>query len=483
MLFAGVKRLEACRSTRLGLACAMAMVVLTGCSTYRPWINPPLSEATLVASAEGDQRIRPPEVNQPVVVAVTLSGGGARAAAFGLGVLRELKATRFALEGQETTLLDQVFLVSGVSGGSILAAHFAAFGDATLTRFEPDFLLVHFEGRLIREALWPERLYRLTSPWFGRSQILAQRLDELFEGRTFGDVRRRPGAPDLMITATDLTTGAPFDFTTEQFRLICSDLDATPLSFAVAASSAVPLLLSPVTVRNNANTCPPPLRSLPIRGQDFRSRILQSSIDSYLNAHDRPFIHLVDGGVSDNLGVRLMLDRLVASGSMSANFSDVKPGSLRRLVLVTVNSERGLSERVDSSDRVPSTTQVLESLIFGAGARETQVTLAMLNDDLQHWRSEIVRTRGQADSPFAADAEIHVVSVSLNDVPDDKIRHSLLRVPTAFTIEAKDVLDLQTAGSEALRQSEEFLALIESLKRISTGKQTVPRTQLPLIFK
>ncbi|MGS3469764.1 patatin-like phospholipase family protein, partial [Citrobacter farmeri] len=53
----------------------------------------------------------------------------------------------------------------------------------------------------------------------------------------------------------------------------------TPLSFAVAASSAVPLLLSPVTVRNNANTCPPPLRSLPIRGQDFRSRILQSSID------------------------------------------------------------------------------------------------------------------------------------------------------------------------------------------------------------
>ena len=43
------------------------------------------------------------------------------------------------------------------------------------------------------------------------------------------------------------------------------------------------------------------------------------------------------------------------------------------------------------------------------------VTLAMLNDDLQHWRSEIVRTRGQADSPFAADAEIYVVSVSLND--------------------------------------------------------------------
>ena len=71
---------------------------------------------------------------RPVMVAVTLSGGGARAAAFGLGVLRELKATQFQLDGHPTTLLDQVVLVSGVSGGSILAAHFAAFGDDTLSR-------------------------------------------------------------------------------------------------------------------------------------------------------------------------------------------------------------------------------------------------------------------------------------------------------------------------------------------------------------
>ena len=129
VLLAEVKRLEVCKFTRWSLAGVLATVVLTGCSTYRPWINPTLSDAALMSLAENDQRIRPSEVNQPVVVAVTLSGGGARAAAFGLGVLRELKATRFALEGQETTLLDQVFLVSGVSGGSILAALFAAFGE------------------------------------------------------------------------------------------------------------------------------------------------------------------------------------------------------------------------------------------------------------------------------------------------------------------------------------------------------------------
>jgi NTE family protein len=354
-----------------------------------------------------------------------------------------------------------------VSGGSILAAHFAAFGDATLERFEPDFLLVPFESRLVREAMWPERLYKLTSPWYGRTQILAQRFDELFEGRTFADVIKRPGAPELMITATDLTTGAPFDFTAEQFQLICSDLGVTPLSFAVAASSAVPLLLSPVTVRNHADACPHAAPSAKAPAQDYRARMLQNSVESYRNARERPYIHLVDGGVTDNLGVRLMLDRLVATGSMAANFAEVQPGTIQRLILVTVNSERGLNERVDNSDRIPTTTQVLESLIFGAGSRETQVTLAMLNDDLRRWRDEILRMRGQPGSPFAADAEIHVVSVSLHDVPDDKMRHSLLRVPTAFTIEARDVVELQQAGAAALRASPAFQQLKRSLETLA----------------
>ncbi|MGL1654878.1 hypothetical protein ACSTIC_23620, partial [Vibrio parahaemolyticus] len=52
-----------------------------------------------------------------IIAAVTLSGGGARAAAFGLGVLQELKDTPFTLNGRQTNLLDEVGLISGVSGG------------------------------------------------------------------------------------------------------------------------------------------------------------------------------------------------------------------------------------------------------------------------------------------------------------------------------------------------------------------------------
>ncbi|MGZ8273917.1 MAG: patatin-like phospholipase family protein [Burkholderiaceae bacterium] len=439
------------------LAALLAVLLIAACSSFRPPVIPPTEDVSALPTG-------PTPVHQPVVVVVTLSGGGARASAFGLGVLRELKATKFDADGQGTTLLDQITLISGVSGGSLLAAHFAAFGEESLTRFETDFLLRDFQGRLIELALSPVRLFRLSSPWYGRSDVLAERLEELYRGRTFGDLRARRSGPDLLVTATDLTTGAPFEFTPEQFRLICADWASVPLSFAVAASSAVPLLLTPLTVPNKAGTCAGPVQAIPTGGDDnYRTRLMRSTVESYLHAEERPYIHLVDGGLADNLGMRTIMDRLIIEGSISAGFQRTAAGSIRKVVLIAVNSERGLVEDIDQSDRIPTSRQVVEALLFGAGARLTRTTLGMMEDDVQRWRREIEVVRGTPGSPFAADAELHLVTVSLGEVPDLEVRRSLLAVPTAFTIDADQVQELVKAGREVLRQAPEFQRLQRSL--------------------
>ena len=452
------------RRAALALCSAAALALLPACSTTRPWQNLPDSRGEPEAPT-APEAIRRAESSGSIVEAVTLSGGGARAAAFGLGVLRELKETRFRWEGRQTNLLDEVSLISGVSGGSVLAAHYAAFGDESLQTFEKDFLLTDFEFGLIGAALSPRTLYHLGSPWYGRSNVLAEQLDELYRGRTFGDLRQRRTGPDLLVTATDLTTGAAFEFSPEQFALICSDLDSVPLSFAVAASSAVPILLSPVTLRNHAGQCPRPreVSEAAAPADNFRARLFNSNARSYLDASERPYLHLVDGGLADNLGVRGLLDRMLVGGSIDEPFRGVPPGTIRRMVLVAVNSERDMAERIDRTDRVPSTAQVMDALIFGAGSRGTQETLAILNDDIRRWAEQLTRLRGTADSPFAADAEIHVVSVSLRDVPDPEERQLLLQVPTAFTITPADERRLQEAGRAALRASPEFRRLLGSL--------------------
>lgn len=448
------------------LVCTAALL-LGACSTVRPWINQPIAASLPVAATP--MMVPVVDAREPahsIVAAVTLSGGGARAAAFGLGVLEELKATQFELDGRPTTLLDEVGLISGVSGGSILAGYYAAFGDEVFTRFEREFLLVNFQSGLIRDILLsPVTVYQLSSPWYGRSDTLARQLDTVFRGVTFGDLRAQHSRRRLLVTATDLTTGAPFEFTPEQFSLICSDLDSVPLSFAVAASSSVPLLLSPITLRNYAGSCqsPEPSKAEQQADPNLSARLLQLIAGAYRNAEERPYIHLVDGGIVDNLGVRSLLDRAVAAGSLSATFSGLPPGSVHKLVLVSVNSERDTTDRIDKSDRVPSTSQVLDALVFGAGSRLTTETTAMMSDVAQRLSEELQAARGLPGSPFAADAEIHVISIGLRDLQDASSRHAVLRVPTALTILPGQVHELRAAGRTALRESAAFQELRRSL--------------------
>lgn len=446
------------------LLCAGAAVLLAACSTTRPWLNQPITAESPAPSLTPVQ-VSAQERAPSMIAAIALSGGGARAAAFGLGVLKELKATRFEWEGRTTSILDQVGLISGVSGGSVLAAYYAAFGDETFTRFERDFLLTDFQAGLIEQAFSPRSLYRLTSPWFGRTNVLEEKLNGLYRGMTFADIRARGRGPRLLVTATDLTTGAPFEFTPEQFALICSDLNSVPLSLSVAASSSVPILLSPVTLKNYAGSCSQAAQAADAARNDrnLQARLLHASAQSYLDAENRPFLHLVDGGLVDNLGVRGLLDRTAAGGTLDANFQNLPAGSVHKIVLISVNSERDTADRIDRSDRVPGTSQVLDALIFGAGSRATKETIAAMNDNVHRWTQELTALRGRYGSPFAPDAEIHVISVSLHDVKDEKLSTQLLQVPTALTILPLQVRQLEKAGRAALRESPEFQRLRASL--------------------
>ena len=437
---------------------------LAACSTARPWINAPRTAATELDSVAIAKR------DPGALFAVTLSGGGARAAAFGYGVLQELRDTPCCWSKRDGNVLNAVDLVSGVSGGSVVAAYFAAFGSAGLDAFEPDFLRQNFQEGLVGQLGRPANLFDLTSPWFGRSQLLQRRLDTLYRGMTFGDIERRPRHPQLVVTATDMTLGTGFDFTADTFRLICSDLHSVPLSFAVTASSAVPLLLSPMTLRNHGADCPAGIASTGIATaapnapleNDYRARLFQAQSRSYLDAAARPYIHLVDGGLADNLGVRRLLDVALSGGGMDAAFSEVKvaPGSVHKLVLVVVNAERDPERNIDASDRVPGTTEVVDALLFGAGNRATVETQEFLADIGRRFREDM--KGGHRFASFAPDAELFLVIVNLRDAQGEA-RRQLLQVPTAFTIGNDEVTSLVAAGRSVLRASKEFQALKRSL--------------------
>ena len=137
-------------------ALALALALLLGaCSSLRPWQNQPLQplkdRAVTVQDAAAVE-------DRSMLMLVSLSGGGARAAAFGYGVLDALQQTRVLWRGQDTSLLDQLDVISGVSGGSIVAAYSAAFGAQTFRAFEQQFLRQNFQDNMISNMLKPSNL-------------------------------------------------------------------------------------------------------------------------------------------------------------------------------------------------------------------------------------------------------------------------------------------------------------------------------------
>ena len=449
-------------------ALASAALLLGACSSVRPWLNQPMPLPEESAEVRKAVLQHTAARDPSMLVAVTLSGGGARASAFGFGVLSALQQARYHWNGIDTTLLNATDVVSGVSGGSIIAAYFAAYGIEGLPGFEQAFLRQNFQNSLISQALRPGNLVQLSSPWLGRSHLLARRLDDLYGGQTFGDVERRPRHPQLFISATDMSLGAGFEFTWDQFEIICSDLGTVPLSFAVAASSAVPLLLSPMTLKNYADRCEGRGDSaLAFQGPEQgtgRARLYRAHERSYLDVQRKPFIHLVDGGLADNLGVQRLLDRTLGGGLRSA-FTEVEvpPGSIEKLVLVMVNSERDPAENIDQSDTMPGVKQVVDTLLFGTGARATRETQEYLRDTIDQWRKALAARAPGLSESFAPGAQIHVVQVNLRDAPDEAARSALLQVPTAFSISDAEVSALIEAGASVLHHSADFRALMQSL--------------------
>jgi NTE family protein len=142
-----------------------------------------------------------------------------------------------------------------VSGGSFTALAYGLYGEKLFADYEQRFLKRDVQGEIVRRSFTPTYWGDLSSTGWGRSELAAQLYDEvLFNNATFGDLDRGEG-PFIVASATDISSGGRMPFNQNLWNVMCSDLNAVKLSRAAAASSAVPVVLSPVTINNYGGTC------------------------------------------------------------------------------------------------------------------------------------------------------------------------------------------------------------------------------------
>ena len=397
-----------------------------------------------------------------VFIALSFSGGGTRAAAFSYGVLSELRDTRITIGNEPIQLLDEVDHISSVSGGSFTAAYYGLFGDQIFEDYETVFLRKNIQKTLINSILNPINWFRLLSSGFDRTSLAIEYYDDtIFLGKTFGDMAENKG-PFIQINATDLGTGQSFGFTKESFDILCSDFYDYKVARAVAASSAVPVAFPPVTLKNYPGC--EDIRQDTLEqmqgdtSKDIRMQSLLSDISSFLEKDRRQYIHLVDGGISDNLGIRSMMYRLLLLHQINEEAGINRAKNIKipkKFVIILVNAETNKTKPMEQSPNAPNAAEVMSAV---SSAQISRYNLETISQTRKLFRETAQRFSGQGKA-----VDTYFVELKFNDILDLNIRKVFNNMATSFSLPDEQVDLLFESGRRLLRNSTEFQRLLNDL--------------------
>jgi len=467
---------------RLALSAALAAAIaVCGCAS-RP-INEPVTKVDPAHGYRTELRLAiRPDSDPHTLIALAFSGGGMRAAALSYGVLEELRRTEVAAEGRKRRLLDEVDLISGVSGGSFTGLAYALYGERLFDEYETRFLKRDVQGALIARAVNPVYWPRLVGGSYGRSELAADYYDEiLFEGATFATLIDKP-TPMVVVTGTDISTGARLVFEQFNFDVLCTDLLKVPLARAAAASSAVPILLTPVTFNNYGGTCgvqymdlladlrKPYHRSRPAGRALMRYREMQS----FERSDEQPFIHVIDGGVSDNLGLRGVVEGLEVVEASPTFRQAAGLERLTRIVVIVVNARSAPRTDWGRSETPPGMVAQLAQSANVPIDRNSYELVQVLKDMAERWDSQRDLTVARERLAGASEAEarsrigqvsVFAIDVSFEELADPAERDYFMNLPTSFALPPETIDQLRAVAGRLLRESPDYQQLLADLRR------------------
>ena len=442
---------------------ASSMALLTACHSI---LYQPAKTLTQIDPQQGYrlEKTMQQALEKENLVIVTFSGGGSRAASLGYGVLEQFQQATVRPTERGDTLLQNIDVVYGVSGGSVLAAYLALEGQETIPKFKEFFLKKNFQKKVINEVFSLSNVPRLTSPQFGRSDLLQEQLNlPLYHGKTLADLAQQRKGPFAVINATDMTAGQKVSFTQDFFDWLCVDLNDIEIARAVAASSAVPLIFSPITLNNHAGFCHAESKKAFLMQTQPGNRLLlnnfnamQKRLARYQDSVEQPYLHLVDGGLTDNLGLASLLD-MSNLLSIRKLYAELKKSALRHVVVVSVNAQNERTSHIDKSADVPGVREVVDTVINVPIDKATESTVQYSQKFANQWNAYAKHQR-------EAKIKVYFVNVSLKDLPEGQLKKDVLNIGTSFYLPESDVDKLREAAKILLMQSKEYHAALKALQ-------------------
>ena len=444
-------------------------IFLSGCSTFGAINN---SKKTTEPTLPGYsiQSVMSSKSQGKVTLLLSFSGGGSRAAALAYGVLQELRDTHIQHNGHTYRLLDEVDVISSVSGGSFTAAYYGLHGDKTFKEFEKVFLRRDISTILIQDLFNP-------TLWFsakGRTDRAIEFYEtSVFKDATFADLQKQNG-PLIVINASDLGNGIRFSFTQEYFDLLCSNINDFPIASAVAASSAVPLVFDPVIIENYQPCQNEQNGMLMDSKQTLHSNQVVKEIQEDLQQYrqtdkNSKYIHLVDGGITDNLGLRAIYDVVELSGGVQQILKKFKQKPVGYFAVIAVNASTLTSQGIGQTNQVPSIEDTINAVSDIQLHRYNTATIEIFKKGMQRWSQELSTPEKKVKDYF--------IEVGFDDIKEPPQRNFFNAITSSFTLTKDEVDKLIEAGRTLLRNHPAYKALVDDLNRpVDKSESIEPNT-------
>jgi len=505
-----------------------ASIAISGCSSFayynKPQADPSANRATF--------NIRDDRGEKDVLVLLALSGGGSRAAYFSGAVMLQLQQVFTDLD-----LLQEVDVISSVSGGSLPAAYYAisrdravrlrgepppALGEhptlrynaatqelelsGVLTTSEADAARVaftdpnhrrQFERLVAQQAVASNRLWD--------AQTVKNLMERNYIGRWFGNLFWPDNIMLYWFTAYDRSDILAQTFADNLYDVRYTGRD---LTFHDINPERPYLILNATNATEKVEQEDPAFGSVfTFTDEDFRQRA-KSDIDSYLIARGvmasaafpvvfnyttlrnyatdgKRYLHLFDGGNSDNLRLT-SLKRILLDEHVNA------PERYRKIIVILVDAY----ERPKGVDRDQADGRCLFCYVFDMNVADAVDSLLEANRDnlLQDFREHINVTKDCDKRNLPAEICNDPLSPTLQHqideverklffyhvrFADSRHKNQLEKIPTDFRItNDKDgqpnSVYLDEAAEELITDDNECL---QRIRRVIKGEETAADAQ------
>jgi|SRR5579872_968434 len=434
-------------------------------------------------------RKHPGGIPDPAII-LSFSGGFLHAAALANGVLKELENYEICV-GQSGSipqlpecrwhrLLDHVVIISSTSGGSFANANFVANGPDSLESFD-NFLLKDLKLALLSEvAIRPWTWLSALGPVSNRSRFMIDLINETIlpkSSRDGGDFKFKDLSyerPFAIFGATDYAAERHFIFTQESFDDLCSDLSKLPVAEAVTASGAFPFLLTDVELKSYwSDGCPltpaPPFdpTKVPINSFNDKQEFLDERYaDSLRRAsfverdppvfHGEMVLHLLDGGIADNLAVRPLM-RLMTSAEISRSFRD------HTILYIQVNARSDPATSYAVRDGSPWLWDMATAVPYASLDNDTALSnYAAFSywNEMFYWDIGAGQVRKKDDTTFAR--SMYIAEVDYDQDPD-RGRQAKLKEISGTSLSHTELTQLYNEATYLLPHHPCFQAFLKDM--------------------